>query len=164
MNIYDFWKAVLGQNEIEIRKYFQNDAYINWHCTNEQFDVDEFIIANCEYPGDWEGNVERVETLNDLIVTVVNVYPKGRNASFHVTSFIKTKEDKIVSMDEYWADDGNAPQWRLDKHIGKTKKNNSQKGTIIQIPVYRTGAFGKTFRERRLFYPAAWSIFSIKIP
>ena len=72
-----------------------------------------------EYPGDWEGSVERVETLNDLIVTVVNVYPKGRNASFHVVSFIKTKEDKIVSMDEYWADDGNAPQWRLDKHIGK---------------------------------------------
>ena len=119
MNIYDFWKAVLDQNENEIRKYFQNDAYINWHCTNERFNVDEFIIANCEYPGDWEGSVERVEMLNDLIVTVVNVYPKGRNASFHVTSFIKTKEDKIVSMDEYWADDGNAPQWRLDKHIGK---------------------------------------------
>ncbi|MGK5439472.1 nuclear transport factor 2 family protein [Faecalibacterium prausnitzii] len=119
MNIYDFWKAVLDQNENEIRKYFQNDAYINWHCTNERFNVDEFIIANCEYPGDWEGSVERVEMLNDLIVTVVNVYPKGRNSSFHVTSFIKTKEDKIVSMDEYWADDGNAPQWRLDKHIGK---------------------------------------------
>ena len=109
MNIYDFWKAVLDQNENEIRKYFQNDAYINWHCTNERFNVDEFIIANCEYPGDWEGSVERVEMLNDLIVTVVNVYSKGRNASFHVTSFIKTKEDKIVSMDEYWADDGNAP-------------------------------------------------------
>ena len=102
MNIYDFWKAVLDQNENEIRKYFQNDAYINWHCTNE-----------------WEGSVERVEMLNDLIVTVVNVYPKGRNSSFHVTSFIKTKEDKIVSMDEYWADNGKAPQWRLDKHIGK---------------------------------------------
>ena len=97
MNIYDFWKAVLDQNEIEIRKYFQNDAYINWHCTNERFNVDEFIIANCEYPGDWEGSVERVEMLNDLIVTVVNVYPKGRNASFHVTSFIKTKEDKIAA-------------------------------------------------------------------
>ena len=27
MNIYDFWKAVLDQNENEIRKYFQNDAY-----------------------------------------------------------------------------------------------------------------------------------------
>ena len=40
MNIYDFWKAVLGQNENEIRKYFQNDAYINWHCTNERFNVE----------------------------------------------------------------------------------------------------------------------------
>ena len=80
MNIYDSWKAVLDQNENEIRKYFQNDAYINWHCTNERFNVDEFIIANCEYPGDWEGSVERVEMLNDLIVTVVNVYPKGRNS------------------------------------------------------------------------------------
>ena len=119
MNIHKFWKAVLAQDEKEIRKYFHNDAYINWHCTNEHFNVDEFIIANCEYPGDWGGRVERVEVLNDLIVTVTNVYPKDRSASFHVTSFIKTQGDKIVSIDEYWADDGNAPQWRLDKHIGK---------------------------------------------
>lgn len=27
--------------------------------------------------------------------------------------------DKIVSMDEYWVDDGKAPQWRLKKHIGQ---------------------------------------------
>lgn len=119
MNIHKFWKAVLVQDEKAIRKYFHNDAYINWHCTNEHFNVDEFIIANCEYPGDWGGRVERVEVLNDLIVTVTNVYPKDRSASFHVTSFIKTQGDKIVSIDEYWADDGNAPQWRLDKHIGK---------------------------------------------
>ena len=26
--------------------------------------------------------------------------------------------DKIVSLDEYWADDTEAPKWRLDKHIG----------------------------------------------
>ena len=119
MNIHKFWKAVLVQDEKAIRKYFHNDAYINWHCTNEHFNVDEFIIDNCKYPGDWGGRVERVEVLNDLIVTVTNVYPKDRSASFHVTSFIKTQGDKIVSIDEYWADDGNAPQWRLDKHIGK---------------------------------------------
>jgi hypothetical protein len=33
-------------------------------------------------------------------------------------SFIRTANNKIVSMDEYWADDGNPPQWRMDKHIG----------------------------------------------
>ena len=51
MNIKQFWKAVLTQDEKEIREYFRKDAYINWHCTNEHFTVDEYIIANCEYPG-----------------------------------------------------------------------------------------------------------------
>jgi len=119
MDIKTFWKAVLMQDEKEIRKYFKEDAYVNWHCTNEHFTVDEFIIANCEYPGSWDGIVERVERIKDLIITVTLVYPKDKSASFHVTSFIKTENDKIVSMDEYWADDGSAPQWRLDKHIGK---------------------------------------------
>lgn len=122
MDIYKFWQAVLVQDDKEIRKFFHKDAYINWHCTNEHFNVDEFIIANCEYPGDWDGTVERVETLDDLIITVTNVYPKDKSSFFHVVSFIKMKDDKIVSMDEYWADDGPAPQWRLDKHIGKTIK------------------------------------------
>ena len=118
MNVYHFIKAVLAQDENTIRNYFHKDAYINWHCTNEHFNVDEFIITNCEYPGDWDGTVERVETLDDLIITVTNVYPKDKSSFFHVVSFIKMKDDKIVSMDEYWADDGPAPQWRLDKHIG----------------------------------------------
>lgn len=118
MDVQKFWKAVLSQRESEIRSYFQQDAVINWHCTNEHFTVEEFIIANCQYPGEWDGHVERVEPMGNLIVTAVQVYPKDRSASFHVTSFITLKEDKIASMDEYWADDGIAPQWRLDKHIG----------------------------------------------
>ena len=118
MNIKQFWKAVLTQDEKEIRKYFCKDAYINWHCTNEHFTVDEYIIANCEYPGEWDGIIERVEIANDLIITVVQIYSKDKSAFFHVTSFIQTKNDKIIAMDEYYADDGSVPQWRMDKHIG----------------------------------------------
>ena len=84
--------------------------------------VDEYIIANCEYPGEWDGIVERVEIVNDLIITVVRIYPKDKSASFHVTSFIQTENDKITAMDEYYADDGIAPQWRLDKNIGTAIK------------------------------------------
>ncbi len=119
MNVYEFWRAILEQNEDAIRDYFHEDACVNWHCTNEHFSVDEFIIANCEYPGSWDGEVERVEKVNDLLITVTHVYPKDRTASFHVVSFIKVIGDKIAAIDEYWADDGSAPQWRLDKHIGK---------------------------------------------
>lgn len=119
MDIYQFWKCILEQNAQAIKAYFDKDAYINWHCTNEHFNVDEFIRANCEYPGSWDGEVQRVEKINDLYITVTHVYPVDRTLSFHVTSFIRVIDDKIVAVDEYWADDGIAPDWRLDKHIGR---------------------------------------------
>ncbi len=48
MDIKAFWRAVLAQDEPEIRAYFAPDAYVNWHCTNEHFTVDEFITCLSE--------------------------------------------------------------------------------------------------------------------
>ena len=118
MDMKRFWKAVLQQNAADIRIFFKKTAYINWHCTNEHFTVDEFIRANCEYPGQWDGIVERIEQIGDLTITATRVFAKENNLSFHVVSFIRTEDDKIISIDEYWGDDGMAPQWRLDKQIG----------------------------------------------
>lgn len=122
MNIEQFWQDVLDQNAEALQMYFNEDAFVNWHCTNEHFTAAEFIRANCEYPGDWAGEIEKKLMLDDIIVTVTRVHPKDDSASFHAVSFIKVKDGKIISMDEYWGDDGNAPQWRLDKHIGTTIK------------------------------------------
>lgn len=122
MNIHHFWQAVLKQNEQEIRDYFHPNAMIRWHNSNEQFTVDEFIIANCEYPGNWAGEVERVERLEGLLITVTHVYAVHEPLSFHVTSFIKHENDHITEIDEYWGDDGAPPQWRQEKHIGKPIK------------------------------------------
>ena len=118
MDVYSYWKAVLKQDETEIRRYFHEDAYVNWHCTNEHFTLDEFIRANCDYPGEWDGVVERVERTDDLIVTAVRVFPKNGLESFHVVSFIRLRGEKIASADEYWADDGEAPQWRRKMSVG----------------------------------------------
>ncbi len=118
MNIEDFWRDVLKQDAVSIKKYFHPDAYVNWHCSNEHFTVDEFIRANCEYPGEWDGEIERKEVIANLIITVTHVWTKDQSMSFHVTSFIKIDDELITSIDEYWGDDCNAPQWRLDKHIG----------------------------------------------
>ncbi len=35
MDIDRFFKTVLSQNAEELRKYFQKNAIIKWHCTNE---------------------------------------------------------------------------------------------------------------------------------
>ena len=76
MDVCSFIKAVLAQDENTIRDFFHKDAYVNWHCSNEHFTVDEFIIANCEYPGDWDGTIERVEVIGDLFITATKVYPQ----------------------------------------------------------------------------------------
>ena len=57
MNAEKFWKDVLQQNRDTLADWFRPDAAIRWHCTNEQFTVPEFIRANCEYPGKWDGTV-----------------------------------------------------------------------------------------------------------
>lgn len=118
MNIHNYWKSVLKQDAEVMKTFFHKDAFINWNNTNEHFTVDEFIQANCEYPGKWDGEIKRKEEIDDLLITVVHVFSLEQKLSFHVTSFIKVKEDKILSIDEYWGDDGEAPKWRIDKHIG----------------------------------------------
>lgn len=119
MNVKEFWDAVLQQDADKIRSFFHPDGWVNWHNTNEHFTVGEFIRANCEYPSAWDGGVEKVVTTQDQIITVTHVYSKDQTLSFHVTSFLQIEGDKIASVDEYWGDDGDAPQWRQDKQIGR---------------------------------------------
>lgn len=122
MDICSYWKAALSQDAVKMREYFHEDAYVNWHNTNEHFTVDEFICANCEYPDKWDGEVERCEELDGMAITAVHVFAVNKPLSFHVVSFIRIEDDKIISVDEYWGDDGAAPQWRLDKKIGRAIK------------------------------------------
>jgi len=115
--IMEYWKNIASRNKTELKKYFHEDACIRWHNTSEQFYVSEFLRANCEYPGDWSGEVERIEQAGNTVITVTRVWTKGM--SFHVTSFFEIIEAKIKTLDEYWGDDGPIPQWRKDMHIGK---------------------------------------------
>ncbi|MDR7857892.1 MAG: nuclear transport factor 2 family protein [Tissierella sp.] len=120
--ILDFWQDVANQNASKLKNYFLPNATIYWHNANEQFLTEEYIRANCEYPGDWCGEVERIELVGNLGITVTRVWLSDNSASFHATSFFEFENDKIISLNEYWGDDGVAPQWRLDKEIGKPIK------------------------------------------
>ena len=119
MDIDRFFKTVLSQKAEELRKFFQKNAAIKWHCTNELFTLDEYIKANCEYPGNWNGEIERIEENANTIILACRVFPRDNSESFHVVSFIHLKDDLIIEMDEYWSDDGIAPEWRKKMKIGK---------------------------------------------
>ncbi len=131
MNIGAFISAVLRQDADAIRTCFQPDAYVNWHNTNEHFTVEEYIRANCEYPGQWTGKIERIVESGDLIVTATHVQSLDGIISCHCTSFIRFAGDKIASMDEYWGDDGEVPQWRQEKQIGTCIRGGKENGNSI---------------------------------
>lgn len=122
MNVEQYWSDVLRQDADAMRRYFLPDAWVNWHNTNEHFSVEEFIHANCEYPGAWDGEIEQMLHTGEQIITAVHVFTKDRKLHFHVTSFIRVQDNKIASIDEYWGDDGDAPQWRQALHIGSSIK------------------------------------------
>ena len=118
MDARRFWDDVLRQDAPAILTHFCEDAIIRWHCTNEHFTVGEFVRANCEYPGEWDGCVERVWEIGGTLVTVTHVWAHDGSSSHHVTSSMRLENDRILSMDEWWAEDGPAPQWRQDLRIG----------------------------------------------
>lgn len=136
MDIEKYWEATLAQNSIEMEKYFHDVAKIRWHNTKETFSVDEFIKFNCEYPGEWDGKIEKIEKVGKekdrvyTIITVVNVFSKDKKVSHHVTSFIKIFEDKIFEIDEYWGEDGEIPEWRRNK---KNKERIKKKINILGL-------------------------------
>lgn len=114
-----YWKAVADQEENTLRSFFAPEACILWHNTNERFTVEEFLRANCEYPGKWAGEVERAEQTGTLLITAVRVWSQDGTASFHAVSFFHLEQGLIQRLDEYWGDDGTPPQWRREKKIGR---------------------------------------------
>ena len=79
----------------------------------------EYIRANCDYPSDWDGTIERIEEVGNTIVLAGHVLSADKRISCHVVSFIKLRNGKISELDEYWADDGDAPDWRREMRIGR---------------------------------------------
>lgn len=118
-DIEQYWRDVLCQDADALCGYFTSDARVHWHNTSEHFTVEEFIYANCAYPGNWRGEIEKCIYHENLIITVVHVFDTVHEASFHVTSFIYLSGSQIQKIDEYWGDDGDPPSWRKKLNIGQ---------------------------------------------
>lgn len=114
MDVRAYFSAVLRQDADAMRFFFQANARVRWPNTGEDFSVEEFICANCAYPGAWRGELERVEKAGNRIVTVTRVAAADGSASFHAVSFITLEGDRIAALEEYWGEDGPPPAWRRE--------------------------------------------------
>ena len=119
MDFRQYIADIAAQDAQALRGYFLADAEVLWPCTNERFTADEFLRANCDYPGKWGGELLREMRCGSEAVTVARIFQTDGGFSCHVTSFFTLRGEKIASLTEYYADDGEPPQWRRDMHIGR---------------------------------------------
>ena len=129
IDIFNFFEAVIKQDAEKLRSFFEPDATVCWANTNEQFTSEEYIKANCEYPGVWDGQIEDIQCCSrfhdyNRIIFVAKVWDGDGNAS-RVVSFIDlgdTEDELIQTMTEYWGKIDEPPKWRLELGIGKRYK------------------------------------------
>ena len=107
--ILDLWQAIARQDAHELARFFTVDARILWPNSGERFDLPGYLRANCDYPGRWSGQVERIA--EDGSYSVARVWSAEGLASRAVT-FYQWRKGKILQMTEYWGEIGPAPDWR----------------------------------------------------
>ena len=73
MDFAQYWRDCICQDRESLRAWFWPDARIIWPCTEEVFTVEEFLIANCEYPGAWSGELLHVTPTPMGAVTEVRI-------------------------------------------------------------------------------------------
>lgn len=110
-----YFAAVVSKDAAALQAFFREDAEVYWHNTRERFDLRGFIRANCDYPGDWRGEIEREYRIGDTVIAAARVWSTDDpSLSFHCCSFIQLENELISRLDEYWGDDGEPPEWRKD--------------------------------------------------
>lgn len=100
-----------------LREFFAEGAEVLWPNTNERFAVEEYLRANCEYPGKWHGKIEKMLDTAEGSVTVTRVW--SEEFSVRAISFFRWQGEKILRLEEYWSDDGAPPEWRRKMQIGQ---------------------------------------------
>ena len=118
-----FLQDVVSKKAETIRGYFAEGAIICWHDSNEQFTLDEFIKANCEYPSIWRCEIERIEKFEKGFVVAAQMDHPQDGFYVKYVSFIELNSDeKVQRLDEYFVAIEEIPQWRRDMNVGQPIK------------------------------------------
>ena len=119
----NFLQDVVSKKADAIRGYFAKDAIICWHDSNEQFTLEEFIRANCEYPSTWNCEIERIEKYAKGFVIAAQLDHPEDGFYVKYVSFVELDDDeKVKRLDEYFVTIEEIPQWRRDMEVGRPIK------------------------------------------
>ncbi len=115
-----FWKAINDAAFDDLERIMKADTNIWLPNTREVFKgVEKYIRFNKTYPGRWYAEIESIYSTSENVITVVHVHDEVNTLSFFVNSIFSFSDDMISEIKEYWGDNGEPPQWRLDEKLSE---------------------------------------------
>ena len=99
-----FWGDIDARRWDNLAAYFYKKARIELPNTGERFDALGFRDLNSNCPGYWHVEIEKIIRAGRFVISVVKV--ANNASSFHATSFFTFRGKKILSLLEYWGEDG----------------------------------------------------------
>ncbi len=115
-----FWNIMSDGMFDEIGELMEENAYVWLPNTREVFKGrDKYINFNKKYPGRWIITLDRIFSKGEIVVSAVKVEAEDKSSSFYATSFFTIKDSLISEIVEYWGDNGEPPQWRVEESLSE---------------------------------------------
>ncbi|WP_353093201.1 nuclear transport factor 2 family protein [Tissierella praeacuta] len=118
--IEKFWTLMSDGMFDEVGELMQEDANVRLPNTREFFrGRDKYINFNKKYPGCWIITVDKIFSKDEIVISAVKVESEDKSSSFYATSFFTIKDNLISEIAEYWGDNGEPPQWRIEESLSE---------------------------------------------
>lgn len=122
----DFWAYINNQDWEKAQGLLSLSFSADWPQSKEKITTPEnFISINRNYPGKHTIKVLKTHSSTEarssdthLVITEVfieSLTPENKQVKLFAISFFEIKNDKIISLKEFWAETYPAPEWR--KHL-----------------------------------------------
>ncbi len=115
-----FWNLMSDGMFDEVGELMSEDADVRLPNTREIFiGRDKYINFNKRYPGRWIITLDKIFSKDDMVVSAVRVEAEDRSISFYATSFFTIKDNLVSEIVEYWGDNGEPPEWRIEERLSE---------------------------------------------
>lgn len=124
--VQQFWKHIDNAAFDRLYEIMHPEAVVWLPNTHEVFKGSrKYVEFNQKYPDRWHARVQNLFRSGQTIISIVLIYNADHSMSFYVTSLFRFSEDRIIEITEYWGDNGEPPQWRLDENFSERYGDSS---------------------------------------
>ncbi len=118
--VISFWECINNAEFDNLNELMSDEACIYLPNTREVFKgKDRYINFNKRYPDRWYVDLENMFVCEDTVISCAKIFNENKTISLYVNSFFNIKDELIVEITEYWGENGQPPQWRINENLSE---------------------------------------------